>query len=177
MNAKIEAPVSAPTPVAAPAAALEPAAYNALVNSARLRDLRLVKSEFNLDAEGLDPEPSWKQVHTCELQQSHYDAENGLLVAWIIAEANCLKKRKKIISVKCRYLVVFEVDGAPDELIIQAFSRRVARFAAYPYFRAHFAELVSQAGVFLPPLPIIKERKIMPNIEQSKKILAKEGAQ
>ena len=98
-------------------------------------------------------------------------------MAWISAEANCVKKRKKIISVKCRYLVVYEVDGAPDDLIIQAFSRRVARFAAYPYFRAHFAELVSQAGVYIPPLPIIKERKILPNTEQAKKILASEGAQ
>jgi len=174
MNGKIEAKAAPPAPTPAPA--VEPAAYNALVSSARLRDLRLVKSEFNLDPEGLEPDPTWKQVHSCELQQSHYDAENSLLVAWISAEANCLKKRKKILSVKCRYLVVYEVEGTPDDLIIQAFSKRVARFAAYPYFRAHFAELVSQAGVSIPPLPIIKERKVLPNPEQAKKILASEAA-
>ena len=39
------------------------------------------------------------------------------------------------------------------------FVNRVGNFAAYPYFRSHFAEITSQAGITIPPLPVMKEGK------------------
>jgi len=166
---------NAPTVPAQASPSVIPAEYNKLVATAQLREIRLVKSEFSLDAEALGAEQaSWKHVHSCEIQQSHYDSDDDLLVAWVNAEASCIKKRKKIVSAKCRYLIIYHVDGKPDDAIVNAFAKRVARFAAYPYFRTHFAELASQAGLFLPPLPIIKERKILPS-EERKQLTPTEG--
>ncbi len=167
MNAHAEkssevVPAVAPTPPATPA--VTPAAYNTLVASARLRDIKLVTSNFMLDPDGLSDQPSWKQLHTCEIEQSFYDETRKLLIAWVSADASCTKDDKVVVSAHCRYVVIYSVEGSPEEVAVTAFAKRVARFAVYPYFRAHFAGITSQAGLFLPPLPIIKEKKNIPPI-------------
>jgi hypothetical protein len=153
MNQKVEPKAENP-PIA-------PAVYNAFVATAQLREIRLIKSEFTLRPGGLEEQESWRYIHSCEINASDFDAESGLLMAFVSAEAYCLEKRKRVVSTKCRYLIIYTVDGEPEQAVVDAFSRRVARFAAYPYFRAHFAELMSQAGVAAPPLPIIKERRLL----------------
>ena len=67
-----------------------------------------------------------------------------------------------------RYLVANTVSGSPTEEAALSFVRRVAGFAAYPYFRSHFAEVCSQSGIVLPPLPIMKEpKRQIPKAEES----------
>jgi len=157
MNAdgKAETVIHAPTPVA-------PAQYNALVAAARLHEIRLVKSEFNLNPEGLEHQDDWKLSQTCEVQHVEFDANSGLLITGIGAEAVCKRKSKKAVTFRCRYIVVYEIHGTPEGAAVDAFAKRVARFTAYPYFRAHVAELSSQAGLQLPPLPVIKETRLIP---------------
>lgn len=144
---------------------LTPAAYNSLVAAARLRDIRLLKADFSVDPNSLEHQDNWKLTQTCEIQLAEFNAEAELLVTFVDAAATCKFKNKKIVTVRCRYIVVYDVQGKPEALAVNAFARRVARFAAYPYFRAHVAEISSQAGLRLPPLPIIKEVKIIPKIE------------
>jgi hypothetical protein len=154
MNAELDKK----TQVAVP---LTPSAYNALVAAARLRDIRLIKSDFSLSPDGINRENEWKLLNTCEIQEVQFDPD-GLLFAWVAAEAICKIKNKRVAAFRARYLIVYDVHGVPEEPAVEAFARRVARFAAYPYFRAHVAELASQAGVRLPPLPIIKETRLIP---------------
>lgn len=149
------------------ASAVTPAAYNTLVASARLRDIKLVTSNFVLDPDGLSDQPSWKQLQTCEIEQSYYDEARKLLIAWVSANASCTKDDKVVVAAQCKYVVIYSVDGDPEEVAVTAFAKRVARFAVYPYFRAHFAGITSQAGLFLPPLPIIKEKKNIPAVLSS----------
>jgi hypothetical protein len=144
-----------------------PAAYNEFVARAVLREIRLIKSDFSLHPEALGDQKSWRHLQSCEIQESHYDASDNSLVMFVSAEAYCVNKRKRVISTKCRYMVAYSVDGKPDEAAVEAFARRVARFSAYPYFRAHFAQLMSQAGVEVPPLPIIKERRFIPDLNKA----------
>src|ERR1700722_13854944 len=121
---------------ATPAAPVPPAAYNTLVAAARLREIRLLKADFSLDPAGVDRETDWKLSQTCEIQSADYSAEDELLLTFIDATAFCKIKNKKVVAVRCRYLVVYDVQGHPERAAIDAFAKRVARFAAYPYFRA-----------------------------------------
>jgi len=139
-----------------------PAAYNAFVATTTLQEVRLVKSDFALNPEGFLDEDGWVYAHACELDSSHYDSERDLLFAFLSAEAFATKKRKRLVSVKCRYVVVYSVSGKPEESVVDAFAKRVARFTAFPYFRAHFADLMSQAGMHVPPLPVLKETRPLP---------------
>ena len=138
------------------------AAYNAFVASADVRDIRLIKSEFSVSPEALEERHALRREHACDITQSHYDSDNKLLYAWVAASAACYWKRKRILSSKCQYLIVYTVNAEPDDAAVPVFIRRVARFAAYPYFRSHFAHLASQAGLEIPPLPVIKERRFFP---------------
>ncbi len=147
--------VKQPTPVV-------PAEYNQVVAAARLRDIRLIKSEFVIEADGLQFSSDWKLTHSCEIESVNLDQDRELLLVSIGAAASCKFRNKKVVSAKCRYLVAYDLNGAPEENVIQTFAKRVARFAAYPYFRSHFAEMSAQAGVHMPPLPVIKEVRLLP---------------
>jgi hypothetical protein len=159
------------------AAPLTPAAYNAFVGAAILRDIRLIKSDFSLNEMALDVDLADGQMHqTCEIESAEYDTEVEMMAAWVVAEATCKKKSKKIAALRCQYLIMYDVQRNPEQGAVDAFARRVARFAAYPYFRAHFAEVCSQAGLRLPPLPVIKETRLIPNDQPkpSTRVQAKE---
>jgi preprotein translocase subunit SecB len=153
MNAPIEQPAKADQ--------VKPADYNQIVGAARLRDIRLLKSEFSVDPEAFPATADLKLSSDCEIQDAHFDADSEILAVWVVGEATCKKKNKKLLSSRCRYVVIYDVSGKPEEPVIALFAKRVARFAVYPYFRAHFSETCSQAGLVLPPLPIIKETKLL----------------
>jgi len=155
------------------APSLSPAEYNKLVAAANLRDIRLVESSFAIAPDGLETRPELKLVHTCEIENAHADIADGLLVAIVAAAASAViagedrGSETELVSARCRYLIVYNIVGNPTEAAVDTFAKRVARFAAYPYFRAHFAELASQAGLMLPPLPVIKERRLIPEVAQT----------
>ncbi|HWA91819.1 MAG TPA: hypothetical protein VG889_17405 [Rhizomicrobium sp.] len=168
MNAVADKPKGA-----AVASVTDPRKYNALVAAAQLRDIRLVESGFALTPDGLEKRHEFKLSQTCEIEKAHVDVGRGLLVVFVAATASAafanaeMQAAMEVMSAKCRYLIVYHVSGDPAPEAVDAFARRVARFAAYPYFRAHFAELASQAGLMLPPLPVIKERRLIPEVGQS----------
>jgi hypothetical protein len=134
--------------------------YSEAVDAARLREVRLIQSDFKAEAEALgDPEPNWRMGYGCEVKETYFDAEASLLTGWVVAEATCKLGRKRIVGTKACYIVVYDLEGEPEEQAALKFVSRVGPFTVYPYFRAHFAELASQAGLRVPPLPVMKERK------------------
>ncbi|MGZ8362879.1 MAG: hypothetical protein ACXW3D_03370 [Caulobacteraceae bacterium] len=136
---------------------VSPEAYSEVVDSARMRNIRLIKSDFLMDPEGMYPGSEWKSGFGCDVTETTFDLERGLLTGMIVGEAFCKIGRRKVVSLRCHYLVAYDISGTPDEAAALSFVARVGNFAAYPYFRAHFAELTTQAGLMLPPLPILKE--------------------
>lgn len=134
--------------------------YSEAVDAAEIIDIRLIKSEFVVEPEGLSRERSqWKQSYDFQVRDVAFDGTRNLLNGLVVGDAVCKVGRKRIIGLKCRYLVAYVVSGSPTEAAAIAFVRRVAAFAAYPYFRSHFADVCSQSGIVLPPLPIMKEPK------------------
>lgn len=146
---------AAPT---AQVAKVSPEQYSEAVESARLVSIRLIKSEFVVEPEALGRDrSSWKHGYDCKSTASSFDATRKLLTGLVVADASCKIGRKRIVWLKCRYLIAYSIDGAPTEEAATSFVRRVSVFAAYPYFRSHFSESCSQAGIALPPLPVLKE--------------------
>lgn len=134
--------------------------YSEAVEAADILNIRLIKSDFVVEPEGLGRDRTqWKQSYDFQVRDTRFDGTRSLLTALVIGDASCKVGRKRIIGLKARYMVAYSVSGSPTEAAALSFVRRVAGFAAYPYFRAHFAEVCSQSGIALPPLPIMKEPK------------------
>lgn len=135
------------------------AEYSSAVEAAQLRDIRLIGCAFNSSPEAFIKSEGCKYVYGCEVSDSFYDDEAKLLTGWVNCDATTKIGRRKIMSLKATYLVVYDIDGEPLEEAALKFVQHVGCFAVYPYFRAHFAEVSSQAGLRMPPLPIMKEGK------------------
>lgn len=115
----------------------------------------MTSCRLDLKADSLDVFPhAWKK-RLNESVQAFADVEASSLYGMFVFELSCRHGRKKMLTVEATYLVSFAVDGRTDEAAGELFVERVGRVAAYPYFRGLVAQLVSEAGVTLPPLPII----------------------
>ena len=146
------------SPAVARSPAERVAAYKKAVATAEMRNVRLIKSDFSMEGEGVsDDQKAWKRGYACDVAQTHFDAKRNLITGLVVADAWCRLARKKVISLKCRYIVAYDISGETDEAAAAQFVERVGKFAVYPYFRTHFSELTSQAGISLSPLPVLKE--------------------
>lgn len=135
-------------------------AYREAADAADVKSIRLVSSNFDIKPDAFtESDRSWKQVYRCDTVSAQYDKDQSVLFAFIEAAAICKIGNRNVISLKCNYIVSYIVHGNPEKVAAERFARHVGRFAAYPYFRAHFAELTSQAGLNLPPLPVMREGK------------------
>jgi hypothetical protein len=130
-------------------------AYNALVARASLRNIRLVSCKLDLKEDALGiPTALWRR-RLNENIETFSDLELSQLYGMFRFELACSHGRKRMLIVTGTYLVAFTVDGESHKAAGELFVERVGRIAAYPYFRGLVAQLVSDAGITLPPLPII----------------------
>lgn len=133
-------------------------AYDKVVETASLRELKLVSSSFDAKPDAYSEDfQNWRPTYDCVLDSNYFVADLGLIFGAVSAEVRCKRGRSSILTLKSRYVILYKVEGEPEESAALKFVQRVARFAVYPYFRAHFAEICSQAGLNVPPLPILRE--------------------
>jgi hypothetical protein len=136
------------------------AAYSAAVDAAQLGQIRLVKSEFRIEPESLDGgRGGTKNSFGFQFTSSAYDAEKSIATAFFSGSVEIKSGRKRVLSLKCAYVVAYHIFGEPSEEAVKQFVERVGKFAAYPYFRSHFADVASQAGLIMPPLPVLKDAR------------------
>lgn len=146
-----------------------PQAYNEVVDLANLIDIKLISSEFkaspvyyNSDAEEL------RRLYGCDQVSGAFDGASKFLIGMFSFEAGAKYKRKWALQVKSTYLIVFSIEGEPEEGAALNYLSRVGKFACYPYFRGHYAELCSAAGAEAPPLPVMRgnvPRKILKDVQ------------
>lgn len=136
--------------------AMDAAVYNELVSRAHLRSIRLTGSKFDLKPEGilLDPD-AWRNNIATGLADAFIEPESGSLYGIFSFEVVCRQSRKKVLTVSATYLTNYRIEGGSDETAYMLFLERVGKIATYPYFRALFATLTSQAGLLMQPLPIM----------------------
>jgi hypothetical protein len=136
----------------------DPANYNDVVSRASVRDIRLVGSKLDFKPEAVETaEDDWEFELTHQLDDWSCDNERGLLSGIHSFNASLVARRKKLLVVHCRYLTTYTLSNPCDGEAGRHFLLRVARLAAYPYFRATFATLTQQSGISLPPLPVLSD--------------------
>jgi hypothetical protein len=131
-------------------------AYNKVVERAVLRSIRLTEAGFDMKPEELELDPSiWRKDIRGEVEEVFADAESDRLAGTFVFEVVFRYKRKRVLIVSARYLVMYQVSRDYDIDVGELFVERVGRVVTYPYFRSVVATLAAQAGVHIPPLPII----------------------
>lgn len=139
-------------------ATLDPQSYNKVVSHAKISDIRLINSKFDMRPEAVEmADRTWTFALSDQLEDWTCNNEKGELTGVYSYSASCLEGRKKLLTVTGRYLSSYTLSDLCNEEAGRQFLIRVGRFAAYPYFRSIFAAITQQSGLLLPPLPVISD--------------------
>lgn len=135
---------------------VDASSYNAVVGRTEMRGIRLLESRFEIKPGALDVDPSaWRKVVNFELGEVVVTEDTGRLYGVLHYEVVCRHGRKRVLAATARYLATYQVSGECSQADGEVFVGRVGRVAVYPYFRSLVATLVADAGVHMPPLPVI----------------------
>lgn len=135
--------------------------YLKVSQAAKLQEVKLIASEYQVKPEAFR---AAQDLDNLDLRYSghcgslSYDAEDGVCVAHFNWEAQIKLGRKACLKLKSEYLLIYSIMADCDERHVAFFINKVGRFATYPYFRSHFSHHTSETGIFLPPLPTLRER-------------------
>jgi preprotein translocase subunit SecB len=130
--------------------------YNSVVGRTEMRGIRLLENRFEIKPEALEVDPSaWRKAVNFEIGEVVVTQDTGRLYGVLHYEVVCRHGRKRVLSATARYLVTYHVHGACSQGDGEVFIARVGRVAVYPYFRSLIATLVADAGVQMPPLPMM----------------------
>lgn len=129
--------------------------YNGVIGRATLRGIWMTEAKIDVKPQALDADlPALQHEVRTEIAEVVVDSD-GIVYGFIRFAATGKAKRTRVIQITGKYFVSYCVAGGCDQEIADLFMRRVGRLAAYPYFRALAASLASQAGLSMPPLPIM----------------------
>jgi len=132
------------------------ASYNSVVGRTEMRGIRLLGSKFEIKPEAVEIDSSeWRKSVAYERGDVVITPDSGRLYGILQFEVVGRHGRKKVLHASGQYLLTYHVQGECPQEDGEVFIDRVGRVAAYPYFRSLVATLVSQAGLQMPPLPMI----------------------
>lgn len=132
--------------------------YNHVVDSAELVSVQLIKSHFEVKPEFFSFADARKNLgYDAEFESVDYSEDRGVAMAFLRFSVDSKKGKRKLLACSASYLILYDNLTGCDRGAVEAFVRRVATFACYPYFRSHFAGLDWAATARLPPLPILRE--------------------
>lgn len=130
-------------------------AYNAVAKHSRLSMIQLIENELKVLPSFFTQknDVSLELNHqVCSLSISRNEqVVYGMFHYEVIGKSN----RKHLLKAKSDFLVVYEIADDAEENEAKAFCARVGLFAAYPYFRATFAQQCAFANLELPTLPVL----------------------
>lgn len=146
------------------------AEYNLVATGARLEGINLFASNFVIDPDCLMSQRQWKLSYGRKVLSCHFSDDERNVVAIFQYHVTAKYGRKRALHCVADYGVFYHTpDGATEEAAM-GFCRNVGTFAAYPYFRALFSQLVGEAGLRMPPLPSIASTAHIPPKEAKKKV-------
>lgn len=144
------------------------AEYNAVATGARLEGINLLSNSFTVDPDCLMNQVQWKLTYGRKVLSCNFCEEQNSVAAIFQYNVTAKHGRKKALSCVADYGVFYHTpDGATEEAAI-GFCHNVGTFAAYPYFRALFSQLIGEAGLSMPPLPSIASTAHIPPKEPKK---------
>lgn len=139
------------------------AAYNSVVADAELRDITLIFTTFvikpdyyKLALEDEDTASKVKRELDSNFSAFTYDAERRLLGGQFDWSVEATFGRRKLLNARASFIVSYENVPDVDGVHMEAFIKRVGRFATYPYFRSLVSQFSWESKAELPPLPVLK---------------------
>lgn len=140
-------------------AAFASEAYNKVARSAQLQLIMLESSRFFVLPEFVVDRGSEERVsnlsYSSSIDKIVFDSERGVASCEWSWSVSARTGRRKTLSVEAVYLVIYDGLTDCDSDAAGRFLRRVARFATYPYFRAHVSQKSWESGANIPILPTI----------------------
>lgn len=138
------------------------AAYNSVVEAAELDDITLIFTNFVIKPDYYKVALAQETAHKVKRELDSdfsafsYDAERKFLGGKFDWTIDAAFARKKLLSVRASFIVSYENVPDVEQRHMEAFIRRVGRFATYPYFRTLVSQFSWESKAELPPLPVLK---------------------
>ncbi|BBK31201.1 hypothetical protein STHU_18350 [Allostella humosa] len=131
--------------------------YNEVARSAKLRDILLIGSEFEVIPAYFEHNHDGEIVSKLGYNSTFtdFDFDDGVATGKWIWSVTARARRKKTLSILATYLVAYDGLAGCSHRAVFIYMRRVSRFASYPYFRTHVSHLSWESGAGLPILPTI----------------------
>jgi hypothetical protein len=146
----------------APKSGFAGAEYNAVATAAQLQGINLLSSQFSVDPACIVTQGQWKLSYGRKLLACHFSEDGRSVAAILQYQVTAKSSRKRALFCSADYGVFYQMPEGATQEAVTGFCRNVGMFAAYPYFRALFAQLVGEAGIRLPPLPTIASTAHIP---------------
>jgi len=138
---------------------VDPDAYNHVVSSTSMIDVRLIDSRFCVKPEYYDEDTKTKhKFHsTREIGNVVFGHPDEFFYVPVNFEVSVKNGNRKDLVCSTQYLVLFQNTTDFDERSARLFAAKVGIHAAYPYFRSFLASQSWASGAELPTLPILKQ--------------------
>jgi len=144
---------------AADAAEFDHELYSQVTVAARLRDIKLIKSEYSIKPEVFEALDDLENMGFFgEPTGFFFSDDEGVLLGNYQWTCEIKLGRKKVLKFVCEYMIAYSGLNGFEEEYVRFYFEKVGRFATYPYFRSDFSHHVSSSGILLPPLPSLNER-------------------
>ena len=133
--------------------------YNTVARNAKLAAITLLESHFVVKPTYFELEndkiPKEKLYYEHDFFEFNYTPDHNVASATFRWRVLAKKGRRIDLDLKVNYLIIYEGVESLNTEAVEAFVRKVGKFATYPYFRAHASQVNWESGVKLPVLPVI----------------------
>ncbi|MGB7374817.1 hypothetical protein [Pontixanthobacter sp.] len=139
---------------------IDPDIYNGIAKCAQLLAVQLIESSFNITPSFFEEiEEANFNIDVTDVNDS-FDEKSRIASCMFQFENYRKRGRKKVFSLKDKFVIFYRIPAECDEFHAIAFARRTGLMAAYPYFRAHVAQTASMANAEVPILPTVASMPI-----------------
>jgi len=143
--------------------------YNEAVKEAKLLDIRLTESNWEFDLSMLKQIDQLQKFTDQSISDTpHFSSEDGRLFGKVLCSLLITpnsetdgsdpdaqtEASQAAVSCEATYVVAFDVPKTFTSDDATKFFESTAKFAVWPYFRSHVANLAAQSRLELPPLPL-----------------------
>ena len=143
--------------------------YNAITESCRLEDIRLIGLRYRVKPDYYSSifSPEKKAVlryeYKCDPKVSIIENEDKFdLVGIFDWNVRVLFKKKVFLSIVADYMILYSNSPSDNEVAAQFFVKRMGRNATYPYLRALVNFLSAESQANMPILPILTQPPVSP---------------
>lgn len=133
--------------------------YNEVVRNADLIDIKMISSNFRVEPEYyIDKAKRRLEYSSGYPKWVDFNDEEGFALGTFDWEVRCKHGRKTVLSIKARYMIIYNINREVEPKYARDFVANVGRFAIFPYFRSLVSQYSAASSTDLPLLPVLKQR-------------------